>query len=172
MRSTRSNGQCFRGWLALRNLVEIQVSQANSNTEQPEANKNSGKNTKPGNNSSKKSGKTGGGTASGTELDNLPQNVQDSYHKYDKAGWQGNVSGQTPGTNAGRGWGNRDGQLPSVDSKGNKIKYKEFDVNNNNGIGRDSERFLHGSDGSVWYTDSHYGQGLSLNGTPDFIRLK
>ena len=105
-------------------------------------------------------------------LSDLPENVQESFNKYDKAGWQGNVSGQTPGTNAGRKWGNRDSQLPTVDVNGNPITYREFDVNNYNGIRRDGERFVVGSDGSVWYTDSHYGQAPSLNGIPDFVRIK
>ena len=105
-------------------------------------------------------------------LSDLPENVQDSFNKYDKAGWQGNVTGQTPGTNAGRRWGNRDSQLPTVDVNGETITYREFDVNNYNGIRRDGERFIVGSDGSVWYTDSHYGQSPSLNGISDFVRIK
>ena len=40
---------------------------------------------------------------------------------------------------AGRRWANRNSQLPIV-----------------------------GSDGSVWYTDSHYGEGTSSNGIADF----
>ena len=105
-------------------------------------------------------------------LDNLSQNVQDAFKKYDDAGWQGNVSGQKQGTNAGRKWGNRDGQLPTFDADGNSITYREFDVNNYNGISRDEERFIVGSDGSVWYMDSHYGQGESLNGIADFVKIK
>lgn len=109
------------------------------------------------------------------DLNELPQNVQDAFKKYDDAGWQGNVSGQTQGTNAGRKWGNRDGQLPTIDADGNPITYREFDVNNYNGVSRDGERFIvgsDGSDGSVWYTDSHYGQGESLNGIDDFVQIK
>ena len=114
-----------------------------------------------------------GGTNLGKmDLDDLPQNVKDAFKKYDDAGWQGNVSGQTQGTNAGRKWGNREGQLPTVDANGNSITYREFDVNNYNGVSRDGERFIVGSDGSVWYTDSHYGQGESLNGIDDFVQIK
>ena len=114
----------------------------------------------------------GGNNLGKMDLDNLPQNVQDAFKKYDDAGWQGNVSGQTQGTNAGRKWGNRDGQLPTVDTNGTPITYREFDVNNYNGVSRDGERFIVGSDGSVWYTDSHYGQGDSLNGIADFVQIK
>ncbi len=34
------------------------------------------------------------------------------------------------------------------------ITYRVLDVNNYNGVSRDTER-LAGSDGSIWYTDSH-----------------
>jgi len=106
-------------------------------------------------------------------LNNLPQNVQDAFNAYDKNGWKGNVPGQTPGTNAGRKWLNRYGQLPTHDANGNPITYKEFDVNSLiPGQGRDGERFVVGSDGSVYYTDSHYGDGTSLNGIPDFVQLR
>ena len=114
----------------------------------------------------------GGSNLGKMDLDDLPQNVKDAFRKYDDAGWHGNVSGQTQGTNAGRKWGNRDGQLPTVDADGNPITYREFDVNNYNGVSGDGERFIVGSDGSVWYTDSHYGQGESLNGIDDFVQIK
>lgn len=97
----------------------------------------------------------------------LPNNAQDAYAKYEEHGWQGNVPGQTEGTRAGRKFKNdmRDGsmQLPDKDSSGRKITYREYDVNNKSpGYGRDGERFVRGSDGSVYYTASHYG---------DFVRL-
>lgn len=67
-------------------------------------------------------------------FDNLPQNAKDAYNKYDKAGWKGNVSGQTPGTGAGGNFANdgRQGSaiLPSSTSDGTPISYREFDVNN------------------------------------------
>jgi guanyl-specific ribonuclease Sa len=51
-----------------------------------------------------------------------------------------------------------DGQvLPQVDSAGNPITYREWDVNPNApGVPRDAERIVTGSDGSMWYTDDHY----------------
>ena len=52
---------------------------------------------------------------------------------------------------------NRDGDLPTVDNEGNVISYREHDVNDCiDGERRDSERFVTGSDGSVYYTDDHY----------------
>jgi guanyl-specific ribonuclease Sa len=104
-------------------------------------------------------------------LELLPENVQESFRRYDDHGWKGNVPGQAKGTNAGRGWANREGQLPSIDADGNPITYREFDVNDYNGIDRGTERFVVGSDGSVYYTDSHYGQSTSINGIDDFVKL-
>ncbi|MCM1236949.1 MAG: hypothetical protein NC489_43290, partial [Ruminococcus flavefaciens] len=37
-----------------------------------------------------------------TSRSDLPENVQNSFNRYEEADWQGNVSGQTLGTNAGR----------------------------------------------------------------------
>lgn len=95
-------------------------------------------------------------------LNDLSDNVQDIYKKYDKNGWNGNVAGQTQGTKAGKNYANdgRDNSqiLPKSDSKGQKISYKEFDVNNYDAnVGsRDAERFVKGSDGAVYYTNDHY----------------
>ena len=107
------------------------------------------------------------------DVSELPQNVQDSFNKYDKAGWKGNVSGQTPGTAAGAKYNNINGRLPEIDTKGNKITYREFDVNNKiTGMARDSERFVTGSDGSIYYTNSHYGEKQIGDGLVEFIKLK
>jgi guanyl-specific ribonuclease Sa len=87
----------------------------------------------------------------------LPDNAKSSYDSYNKSGWKGNYSGQTPGTAAGRAWDNEFEDLPTKTSSGNSITYKEFDVNSKvPGAGRDVERFLYGSDGSVYYTSDHY----------------
>ena len=55
---------------------------------------------------------------------------------------------------------------------GTPIRYREFDVNDYNGVDRGTERFIVGPDGSVYYTDSHYGQSASTNGIDDFVKLK
>ena len=60
-------------------------------------------------------------------------------------------------TRADGPWHNRKGDLPTVDNEGNVISYREHDVNDCiDGERRDSERFVTGSDGSVYYTDDHY----------------
>jgi guanyl-specific ribonuclease Sa len=66
-------------------------------------------------------------------------------------------NGLTSGERAGGFvFGNREGNLPGTDSKGNKISYTEYDVNAYNGRGRDAERVVVGSDGRYWYTGDHY----------------
>lgn len=94
-------------------------------------------------------------------FDDLPQNAKDAYNKYDKAGWKGNVSGQTPGTDTGGNFANNGRQgsaiLPSSTSDGTPISYREFGVNNKiAGQARGSKRFLIGDDGSLYYTPDHY----------------
>lgn len=87
----------------------------------------------------------------------VPENVKASFDKYNNAGWKGGVSGQTPGTAAGAKYYNRDNKLPSQSSNGTPITYREFDVSNKlPNAPRDSERFVVGSDGSVYYTNDHY----------------
>ena len=91
------------------------------------------------------------------QFDDLPANAKDAYKGYEQNGWKGNYSGQTPGTKAGGAWDNAYGDLPTNTSSGAPITYKEFDVNNKIlGAGRDAERFLYGSDGSIYYTPNHY----------------
>ncbi len=91
-------------------------------------------------------------------LSELPENVQESYKKYEDVNWNGNFDNATPGTSAGKKYKNRDGLLPGFDENGNAITYKEYDVNNlsEGASSRDGHRFVRGSDGSVYYTSDHY----------------
>jgi len=87
----------------------------------------------------------------------LARNVRESFHRYRQNGWRGNIQGQTPGTKAGGTFQNRDGLLPTRDASGRTITYREFDVNNRiAGMSRDAQRFVVGSDGSVFFTADHY----------------
>ena len=90
-------------------------------------------------------------------LDELPENVRDSYNKYQKSGWKGARSDQGPKTKGGGVFKNEPPQLPKYDKHGNKINYREFDVNSKlEGQPRDKERFVRGSDGSTYYSNNHY----------------
>jgi RHS repeat-associated protein len=51
---------------------------------------------------------------------------------------------------------NNSERLPLVDTNGNPIEYREWDVNPFTGGNRGVERLVTGSDGSAWYTDNHY----------------
>lgn len=112
----------------------------------------------------------GGGSASGSDsgnpssddndsipqkdLDDLPENVKNSYEKSD---WKGNRSDQTSGTKAGKRYKNRNSKLPLKDNAGNSVEYHEYDINNRLlNSKRDAERFVRGSNGSVYYTNDHY----------------
>lgn len=67
-------------------------------------------------------------------------------------------NGKAPeGYVGGRIFQNRERQLPTKDSNGQKIKYQEWDVNpKKKGKNRGTERLVTGSDGKNWYTDDHY----------------
>lgn len=87
----------------------------------------------------------------------LSDKAQYSFNEYTKVGWEGNFKGQTEGTAAGKKFRNADNVLPTTDQYNTPITYKEFDVNNKlPSRGRDGERFVRGSDGSVYYTEDHY----------------
>ncbi|MGF6907422.1 ribonuclease domain-containing protein [Fusobacterium sp. PH5-44] len=59
---------------------------------------------------------------------------------------------------------NREKRLPEKDEDGNEIIYREHDVHNKiQRKGKGAERFVTGSDGKIYYTDTDY-QG--------FIRVK
>lgn len=84
------------------------------------------------------------------------ENVRAAYEGYKKANWRGNYKGQQEGIKAGGRFDNDKQYLPQYDSSGNPITYKKFDINVPTSVGRDAERFVVGSDGSVYYTNDHY----------------
>jgi filamentous hemagglutinin len=113
----------------------------------------------------------GGGSASGASsgnpspsdsipkknIEELPDNVRESYEKYEESGWKGTRKDQSPKTNAGGEFKNMPPKLPKYDSNGRKIGYREYDVNSKRpNAPRDKERFVRGSDGSTYYTNDHY----------------
>ena len=75
-----------------------------------------------------------------------------------------NPGKKIPGTRRGGGaFKNREGKLPSRDSNGNPITYKEYDVNPTKaGANRDAHRMVVGSDGKTYYTKDHYNTFIEI----------
>ena len=97
------------------------------------------------------------------KLDEFPQHVQSAYNGYSRNNWTGTYKGQSTGTKAGGRFKNNKNYLPNVDSNGNTIIYREFDINSKIvDSTRDAERFVKGSDGSLYYTDKHYEQFIRV----------
>ena len=97
------------------------------------------------------------------KLNNLPDNVQNTYSKYVKNIWNGNLNGKPPVTNASRTFKNIDDQLSTVGSKANSITDREIDVNNKLADqARYAEPVIRGSDGSVYNTNNHYQTFIKL----------
>ncbi|MBF0779505.1 MULTISPECIES: LysM peptidoglycan-binding domain-containing protein [unclassified Granulicatella] len=95
-------------------------------------------------------------------LDDLPENVQKAFRGYESVKWRGNFKGQK-NTKAGGNYENNDKELPTIDACGKHIEYKKFDINEKiEGQGRDAERFIVGSDGSVYYTKDHYKNFIKI----------
>lgn len=107
----------------------------------------------------------GSGSTGSANISGFPENVRTSYGKYQDSGWKGNYNGQTPGTKAGRKFENNPPKLPVKDENGNKLSYREFDVNNKlPGQTRDSERFVVDNNGRVYYSSDHYNTFIEITG--------
>ena len=82
----------------------------------------------------------------------LSEHEKNMFQKYEKSGWNGQVSGGP--SHAGgtfKNDGSRNSAILPTENKNGKITYKKFDINQTT-TGRDSSRFIKGSDGSVYYT--------------------
>lgn len=96
------------------------------------------------------------------EVKDLPNEVQSYYERYKNDKWNTKTSDLEGRTKAGENFENepRTGEetlLPKKTDDGKKIKYKEFDAEYTpKGAKRGKKRFVHGSDGSTYYTDDHY----------------
>ena len=72
-----------------------------------------------------------------------------------------------PGHKGGRPWMNSNNQLPSADSAGDPISYREYDVSPNvKGAPRNAKRVVMGDDGSAYYTTDHYGSFIEVRESP------
>lgn len=74
-------------------------------------------------------------------------------------------SGHAPeGYVGGRHFGNYEHHLPERNAAGDKIDYREWDVNpKEEGRNRGAERLITGSDGRAWYTKDHYNTFREVN---------
>ena len=63
----------------------------------------------------------------------------------------------------GRDFHNYEERLPKADAMGDKITYREWDVNaKTEGQDRGAERLVTGSDGRSWYTKDHYESFIQI----------
>ena len=64
----------------------------------------------------------------------------------------------------GRVFHNYEGNLPKTKPNGDKVKYREWDVNPKKGmLKRGKERLVTGDDKSAWYTNDHYKSFKKIN---------
>ena len=94
-------------------------------------------------------------------VDQLPDEAQEYYKRYVNDNWETTSKELEGRTQAGEDFNNNpkkgETKLPEQTSDGSKITYKEFDAETTpSGKGRGKKRFVHGSDGSTYYTDDHY----------------
>jgi len=99
-------------------------------------------------------------------LDYTGVNFFDPYAETESQGRLEEQAKGNSGSKAGEGAGKAQSDKKVKNGKlnnGKNIKYREHDVNNKQpGKGRDAERFVTGSDGSVYYTNDHYGTFIKL----------
>lgn len=98
-------------------------------------------------------------------INELPDLPKEMFYKYEQHGWRGNLPNMG-NIKAGKKWENDPiyhetwVRLPEKDSLGNKVYYREFDIYPKDNRG--PERFVVGSDNSVYYTDTHYHSFIKL----------
>ncbi|NLG47229.1 ribonuclease domain-containing protein [Gordonia sp. (in: high G+C Gram-positive bacteria)] len=93
----------------------------------------------------------------------VPARVTQTLEEIDSGRWP--ASAEAPGTRGGDTFRNREGRLPARTANGQRISYKEWDVNPKKPrSGRDAERIVTGSDGSAWYTLDHYQTFTQIRG--------
>ncbi len=90
----------------------------------------------------------------------LSEGAASSLNSLEAKGWKVN----RPGVANGKSYSNNNDILPT------NTNYKEFDVNSNNiRPNRDQERFILGDNGSIYYTNNHFGDVLNFE--PAFYKL-
>ncbi|GAA4641128.1 ribonuclease domain-containing protein [Gordonia humi] len=99
----------------------------------------------------------------GKPSDDVPARVQQTLDYIDAGDWP--EAANAPGTHGGDLFRNAEGRLPRRTADGQKITYREWDVNaKQRGRGRDAERIVTGSNGSAYYTLDHYESFTAIRG--------
>lgn len=109
----------------------------------------------------------GTATTAGPEdgAQSVPAHVTRTLALIDAGRWP--EAANAPGTRGGDTFRNNERLLPVRDDAGDRITYREWDVNPKRpGRSRDAERIVTGSDGTAWYTDDHYRSFIRIRG-PD-----
>lgn len=95
----------------------------------------------------------------------IPARVRTTLALIDAGRWP--AAANAPGTRGGITFRNSERRLPATDARGERITYREWDVNPKEpGRSRDAQRIVTGSDGSAWYTADHYRSFVKIRG-PD-----
>ena len=103
-------------------------------------------------------------------LSQMPQHVRARYEERVASNWKRSKGVPDKKLEAGRKWKNDIAQLPTRDTKGNPIFYKEHDISiASSQSGRGAERIVvgHSQDGNVlydyiYYTPNHYNDFIHL----------
>ena len=99
----------------------------------------------------------GNGSSIVGEKGNIPQKV---YKVLDYVQENGEA---IDGYVGGRTFGNREKLLPQKNSQGQKVKYREWDVNPKvKGKNRGAQRLVTSNDGRAYYTNDHYKSFIEI----------
>lgn len=99
----------------------------------------------------------------GRPSSDVPARVQQTLSYIDAGDWPD--AANAPGTHGGDTFRNAEGRLPKKTSNGEKVAYREWDVNAKQpGRGRDAERIVTGNNGSAYYTLDHYETFTAIRG--------
>lgn len=90
-------------------------------------------------------------------IDDLSKSARYYYKRFKEDDWKTQSEDLYGETIAGKNYDNSDGLLPRKTDDGKEINYKEYDTHTVlKGELRGPYRFIHGDDGSTYYTDDNY----------------
>ncbi len=99
----------------------------------------------------------------------LQTEVRSSLELYELNNWSN--AGRSSGTHVGAEWFNKIDSNTGKNYLPNTTTYKEYDVYDKiEGQNRGPHRFVKGEDGSIYFTDNHYGDP-TVNNSPPFVKV-